>query len=134
MRAGSCRQGVPTVLVPTLRRSLPALLKAPPQAYGGCRTRWSCATLALTLQSKRGLRVSAETRRRRLHESDWGWSRAELVAKDDDPQRVGRLARIRWVFEQFKDGEAMVFADELDIHLWPKGGYAWTPRGPTWPR
>ena len=23
----------------------------------------------------------------------------------------------------------MVFADELDIHLWPKGGYAWTPKG-----
>src|SRR5262245_60007433 len=37
-----------TVLVPTLRRSLLALLKAPPRAYGWCRTRWSCATLALT--------------------------------------------------------------------------------------
>ncbi len=32
-----------TVLVPTLRRSLVALLKAPPRAYGWCRTRWSCA-------------------------------------------------------------------------------------------
>jgi putative transposase len=118
-----------TVLVPTLRRSLLALLKAPPQAYGWCRTRWSCATLALTLQSKRGLMVSAETMRRWLHELDWVWKRAKLVAKDDDPQRVGRLARIRWVFEQLKDNEAMVFADELDIHLLPKVGYAWTPKG-----
>ena len=38
-----------TVLLPTRRRSLLGLLKAPPRAYGWCRTRWSCATLALTL-------------------------------------------------------------------------------------
>jgi transposase len=118
-----------TVLVPTLQRSLLALLKATPPAYGWCRTRWSCATLALTLQSKRGLTVSAETMRRWLHEVDWVWKRATLVAKDDDPQRVHRLARIRSVFEQLKVCEALAFADELAIHLWPKVGYAWMPTG-----
>jgi transposase len=84
-----------TVLFPTLRRSLLALLKAPPRAYGWCRTRWSCATLALTLQTKRGITVSAETMRRWLHEIGWVWKRAKLVAKDNDPQRVDRLAGIR---------------------------------------
>jgi putative transposase len=118
-----------TVLLPTLRRSLVALLNATPQAYGWCRTRWSCATLALTLQAKRGVTVSGETMRRWLHELGWVWKRAKLVAKDDDPQRVNRLARIRWVFEQLKRGEAMVFADELDIHLLPKVGCAWMPKG-----
>jgi putative transposase len=118
-----------TVLVPMLRRSLLALLKAPPRAYGWCRTRWSCATLALTLQAKRGMTISAETMRRWLHELGWVWKRAKLVAKDDDPQRIDRLARIRWVFEQVKRGEAMLFADALDIHLWPKVGYAWMPQG-----
>lgn len=118
-----------TVLVPTLRRSLLALLKATPQAYGWCRTRWSGATLALTLQTKRGVTVSAETMRRWLHEIGWVWKRAKLVAKDDDPQRVNRLARIRWVFEPLKPCEAMVVADELDIHLWPKVGCAWMPQG-----
>jgi hypothetical protein len=110
----------PTVLVPTLRRSILALLKAAPYAYGWCRTRRSCATLALTLEAKRGITVSAETMRRWRHEIGWGWKRAKLVAKDDDPQRVTRLARIRWVFEQLKPSEAMAFADELDIHLVPK--------------
>jgi transposase len=118
-----------TVLLPTLRRSLLALLKAPPQASGWCRTRWSCATLALTLQAKRGIIVSAETMRRWLHEIGWVWKRAKLVAKDDDPQRVNRLARIRFVCEQLKQGEALVFADELDIHLLPKVGCAWMPKG-----
>ena len=119
----------PTVLLPTLRRSLVALLKATPQDHGWCRARWSCATLALTRQAKRGLTVSAETMRRWLHEIGWVWKRATLVAKDDDPQRVNRLAHIRWVFERLKCDEAMVFADELDIHLWPKVGCAWMPKG-----
>jgi putative transposase len=117
------------VLVPTLRRSLVALLKAPPRAYGWCRTRWSCATLALTLQAKRGLTISAETMRRWLHEIGWVWKRAKLVARDDDPHRVERLARIRFVYEQLRLEEALVFADELDIQLLPKVGYAWMPKG-----
>jgi hypothetical protein len=67
--------------------------------------------------------------RRWLHELGWVWKRSKLVAKDDDPQRVNRLAGIRWVFEQLSCGEAMVFADKLDIHLLPKVGYAWMPKG-----
>jgi putative transposase len=118
-----------TVLVPTLRRSLLALLKAPPRAYGWCRTRWSCATLAATFKAKRGLTISAETMRRWVHEVGWVWKRAKLVAKDDDPHRVERLARIRWVYEHLQRWEALVFADELDIPLLPKVGYAWMPQG-----
>ena len=118
-----------TVLLPMLRRSLVALLKAPPRAYGWCRTRWSCATLALTWQTTWGIAVSAETMRRWVHEVDWVWKRPKLVAKDDDPRRVERLARIRWTFEQLRRDEAMVFADELDIHLLPKVGCAWMPQG-----
>ena len=118
-----------TVLLPTWRRSLVALLKTSPRAYGWCRTRWSCATLALTLEAKRSIKVSAETMRRWVHEVGWVWKRAKLVAKDDDPHRVERLARIRFVYEQLRRCETIGFADELDIHLLPKVGYAWTPQG-----
>jgi hypothetical protein len=112
-----------------LRRSLLALLKAPPRAYGWCRTRWSGATLALTLQTKRRRTVSAETLRRWLHERGWVWKRAKLVARDDEPQRIDRLARIRYVFEPLKPWEIMVVADELAMHLLPKVGCAWLPTG-----
>jgi hypothetical protein len=64
-----------------------------------------------------------------VHEVGWVWKRAKLVAKDDDPHRVERLARIRLVDEHLRLWEAMVFADELDIHRWPKVGYAWMPTG-----
>jgi len=110
-------------------RSLGAVLKAAPRTYGWCRTRWSCATLAATLQAKHGIEVSAETVRRWLHEIGWVWKRAKLVAKDDDPHRIERLARIRFHHENLQAHEMMVFADELDIPLLPKVGAAWMPQG-----
>ena len=118
-----------TVLMPWLKRSVVALLKVPPRTYGWCRTRWSCATLAAQLRTKHGLEVSAWTVRRWLHELGWVWKRAKLVAKDDDPERVERLGRIRLHAEQLQAHAVMVFADELDIHLLPKVGAAWMPKG-----
>lgn len=117
------------VLMPGLTRSLGALLKAAPRAYGWCRTRWRCATLAATLTTKQSIEVSAETVRRWLHELGWVWKRANLVAKDDDPHRIERLARIRFHAENLLAQEVMVFADELAIHLLPKVGAAWMPQG-----
>jgi len=118
-----------TILMPWLTRSLGAILKKAPRAYGWCRTRWSCATLAATLKAKHGLEVSAETVRRWLHEMGWVWKRAKLVTKDDDPHRIERLARIRFQHEHLRAHEVMVFADELEIHLLPKVGAAWMPQG-----
>jgi transposase len=118
-----------TVLAPALTRSLLAILKAAPRACGWCRTRWSCATVALELQVRRGVVVSAETVRRWLHALGWEWQRAKLVAKDDDPQRVEKLARIRYAVEQVRAGVVLFFADELDISLLPKVGSQWMPKG-----
>ena len=73
--------------------------------------------------------MSAETVRRWLHDLNWVWKRAKLVAKDDDPHRIERLARIRFHAETLQAQEVMVFADERDIHLLPKVGAAWMPQG-----
>jgi transposase len=117
------------LLTPSLKRAVQALLKTAPQALGWCRTRWSCATLAVEVQVRRGVEVSAETIRHWLHELGWEWKRAKLAAKDEDPQRVEKLARIRLAFEQLRVGAALFFADELDINLLPKVGYQWMPKG-----
>jgi transposase len=118
-----------TVLLPRLKRSIEAMLKKPPSVYGWCRTRWSCASLAAQLKLTHGVDASAETVRRWLHELDWAWKRAKPIARDDDPERVERLAKIRFAFEHLGSRAVMVFADELDIHLLSKIGYEWTPRG-----
>jgi hypothetical protein len=111
------------------QRSLVALLKAPPRASGWCRTRWSWATLTLTWQAKWGRTVSAETMRRWVHAVDGVWKRPQLVATDNDPRRVARLARIRWSVAPLKRDEARVVADALDIQRLPKVGFAWMPTG-----
>jgi transposase len=118
-----------TVLVPWLRRSLLALLKQSPHLFGWCRTRWSCAALAAELKARHRIEVSAETVRRWIHEVGWVWKRAKLVAKDDDPERVMRLARIRYCFENLGKKAAMFTASELDINLLAKVGYQWMPEG-----
>jgi len=116
-------------LAASLRRSLLALLTKSPALDGWCRTRWSCASLALSLQARRGIQVSGETVRRWLHGLGWRWKRAKLTAKDNDPERTAKLARIRWAVEALWPRTALLFADELDIALLPKSGYQWMPKG-----
>ena len=109
-------------MTPSLNRSVLALLKPAPRALGWGRTRWSCATLAVELQGRRGIAVSAETLRHWLHELGWAWKRAKVAATEDDPERVTKIARIRLAFEQLRAGATLFFADELDINLLPKVG------------
>jgi transposase len=122
-----------TALTASIRRSLLGLLAKSPQVFGWCRTRWSCATLALELKAQRSVHVSCETLRRWLHDLGWVWKRAKPTARDDDPERAEKLARIRRRYEQLEalgpsGKRVMLFADELDIHLLPKVGYEWTAR------
>lgn len=116
-------------LTPDRARSLRALLNRAPAALGWTRTRWSCATLAASLQVRRGWRVSAETVRRWLHALGWRWKRAKHVARNDDPQRAPKLARILFVWQHLLAREALLFADELDVALLPKTGYQWMEQG-----
>ena len=120
---------LPLALTLTRQRSLLALLKKAPFVFGWCRTRWSCAALAETLRQRRGWRVSAETMRRWLHALGWVWKRAKLVAQDNDPERVVKLARLRLLWEGLRPRQALLFADELDVQLLPKSGYQWMPKG-----
>ena len=112
-----------------LRHKLAFLLRRVPAAFGWMRTRWSCACLALMLSRQVGYPVSAETVRRWLHQAGYVWKRPSLVARDDDPARATLLARIRLHWESLRPREALVFADELELHLLPKVGAQWTRRG-----
>ncbi|MBA3442635.1 MAG: IS630 family transposase [Pyrinomonadaceae bacterium] len=111
------------------QRSLFCLLKQMPHAFGWCRTRWSCATLSLQLATQRGYGVSRETIRRTLHSFGYAWKRARHIARDADPDRVSKLARIRHLVETLPGNAALFFADELDINLLPKLGYEWMRKG-----
>ncbi|HJS81820.1 MAG TPA: IS630 family transposase, partial [Nitrososphaera sp.] len=85
--------------------------------------------LAAQLKINRGIEVSDDTMRRCLAQLGWVWKRAKLSAKDDDPLRFEKLARIRRIFEHLGARQVLLFADELDIHLLPKVGYQWMEEG-----
>jgi DDE superfamily endonuclease len=73
--------------------------------------------------------VAAETRRPGLQELGWEWTRAKVTAKDEEPERVEKVARIRLVVEPLRAGMALFFAEELGMTLVPKGGSQWLPKG-----
>lgn len=67
--------------------------------------------------------MSRETIRRTLHRLGYAWKRARHAAPDDDPDRIGKLGRIRHLAETLPTQAALFTAFELDIHLLPKLGY-----------
>jgi hypothetical protein len=115
--------------MPWLTRSLGALLTKAPRVYGWCRPRWRWAPLAATLQTTHGIEVSADTVGRWLHERGGVWKRATRVAKDDDPQRSKRFARMRLHHDPLQAHAVIVCADARAMPLLPKVGAAWMRQG-----
>lgn len=113
----------------TEQRRLRGWLNKAPAVFGWCRSRWSCATLALTWAQECGRQVSAETMRRWLQALDFRWKRTKPAAKDNDPARASKLARILLLWQNLGPREALLWADELDLHLLPKSGYQWMAKG-----
>jgi transposase len=85
--------------------------------------------LALTLSRQVGYEISAETVRRWLPQAGYVWKRPSWVARDEDPARATLLARIHLHGEELGPREALVFVDELELHLLPKVGAQWLLRG-----
>jgi transposase len=99
-----------------------------PQDFGFFRTRWSCACLSLQLRES-GWRVSAETVRRGLHRLGFVWRRPRPVVGPTDPEYAEKLSRIQQLLATLPGDEVAVFQDEVDVHLNPKIGSMWMPRG-----
>jgi transposase len=81
------------------------------------------------LKARRRVSVSQETIRRWLHEAGYVWKRARHAATDSDPERAAKRAQIRRLVETLPARAALFFADELDLHLLPKLGCEWMPKG-----
>lgn len=105
------------------------LTEQSPEDFGYFRTRWSCETLAEVLAWEKGVRVSAETIRRGLRAAGFVWRRPRPVLGRTDPEYDRKLGAIRDLLRDLPEDEAAVFQDEVDVHLNPKVGSCWMPRG-----
>jgi putative transposase len=105
------------------------VLRMTPRDFGFYRSRWTCATLAIVFEEREGIRVSAETVRRRLHEQELVWRRPRPVLGPRDPRHQAKLRALRALLAQLPDDEIAVFQDEVDINTNPKIGSMWMRRG-----
>jgi len=105
------------------------LLGHTPRDFGFFRARWSCGLLALLLWEEQGLRLSPEAVRRGLHRAGFVWRRPRPVVGPKDPARAAKLRRLRRLLAALPADETAVFQDEVDVHLNPKIGACWMPRG-----
>jgi transposase len=100
-----------------------------PRDFAFYRSRWTCGTIVTLLAEDYGVRVSRETVRRRLQESDLVWRRPRPVLGPKDPQRAAKLRRIRTLLRNLPHDEVAVFQDEVDINTNPKIGSMWMRKG-----
>lgn len=100
-----------------------------PQDFGYFRSRWSCEILANLLAWDQGIRLSAETIRRGLHQVGLVWRRPRPVVGLTDPDYAKILRKTRTLLASLRADEVAVFQDEVDVHLNPKIGPMWMIKG-----
>jgi putative transposase len=105
------------------------LVQFTPRHFGYFRSRWSCELLALLLWEQQRVRLSAETVRRGLHRMNFVWRRPRPVVGPRDSDHQRKLRRIQRLVADLPADETVVFQDEVDVHLNPKIGSCWMPRG-----
>jgi putative transposase len=105
------------------------VLARSPGDFGFCRSRWSCAAVAVVLAEDHGVPVSRETVRRWLRAAGLVWRRPRPVLRPRDPEREAKLDGLRRLLQGLPGDETAVFMDEVDLNTNPKVGCMWMRRG-----
>jgi transposase len=105
------------------------VLHKTPRDFGYFRSRWTCELLSELLNVEHGLDISGETIRRGLHAWGFAWRRPRPVLGLADPDYDAKLRRIKRLLAMLPENEVAVFEDEVDVHLNPKIGACWMPKG-----
>jgi transposase len=108
---------------------LKTLLQLSPQDIGYQRSRWSTELMAIEINRMFELTIHASTIRRWLPKMGIVWRRAAPTLHIKDPDRDAKIARINEALAQCCADHPVFYEDEVDIHLNPKLGADWMPRG-----
>ena len=105
------------------------MLDRTPRDFGFLRSGWCCRVVVILLLEIHDVRVSEETVRRWLHQTNLVWRRPRPVVGPVDPQHEEKITAIRRLLTDLPADEIAVFQDEVDINLNPKIGSMWMIRG-----
>ncbi len=102
-----------------------------PLDYGYTRPTWTRELLVLVVQARTGVKVSVCVMGRVLRRmrARRGNPKPIVLCPLSLRQQCRRLAKIRRLIAELPANEVAVYEDEADIHLNPKIGLDWTPRG-----
>lgn len=108
-----------------------SLITDSPREHGWARSTWTRELLALHLKKVTGIDCHPTHVGRLLHDSAVHWNRAKAIGKRPvDKAWKSRVAnRIKAIRDNLGADEMMLYQDEVDIHLNPKIGPCWTPKG-----
>ena len=121
----------PTKITPEYRARLSALLAQSPQDLQWRRTTWTCELLAKQLAEDTGIKVHPTHVGRLLRDDNvrYGMPRPVPLRWTSRREKRKRVRTLEKRFDNLGKDEAVVYADEVDIHLNPKIGRCWMPRG-----
>lgn len=113
------------------RRAVHQFLLTTPDAFGFARPTWTRELLIKVAELQTGVRVSLAVMGRVLRSlgARRGRPKPVVACPLSDRQRRRRLAKIRALIADLPANEVAVYEDEADIHLNPKIGLDWMPRG-----
>ena len=107
--------------------ALVELLGKTPQDYQWERTTWSTELLARTLTELTRTEISASSVRRMLHSlgARWGMPRPVVVCPWPKRKKNKRIRELQALVDTLPEDEAVLYQDEVDVHLNPKIGRDW---------
>lgn len=119
----------PTTVTPTLIQQLLTLARQSPRDLGYLRHTWTSELFAKELARQFRQTIHASTVRRLLPRLGWVWRRARPTLHIRDPRYPVRMGAInRALAKAARTDTAVLYVDEVDIHLNPKLGALWCRR------
>lgn len=108
---------------------LPKLAAQQPPDSGWQRPTWSAELFKLEVAARTGTVVSRTHMGRLLKEAGCRRVRPRPTIKLAPPDKAERLAALQAELAALPPEDVVLYEDEVDIHLNPKSGPDWTPRG-----
>lgn len=110
---------------------LSILISEVPRQYNWQRSTWTRELLARQLEKETGISLHRSHIGRLLQQLDVHWGRARPIAKQwmTGRQKAAKLRKINALLRNIPRNDTVIYEDEVDIHLNPKIGSAWMPRG-----
>ena len=127
---GRSENGTPKVDADLLQ-ALAEIVGRNPEDFGWTRPTWTREALVKTLEQKTGASICISTMARMLDRLGmrWGTARAIVLCPWPKERKKRRMREIRRVLAELPANEVAYYQDEVDIHLNPRIGRDWMPRG-----